>query len=211
MDSKTAQLTVRESGLEPALPFLILDAQSCIVFINARMKEMLSPSGAGGSPKDVSELERVWPFFNEFQGAPAFLGTIAKAKNSKQPQLFYAEAYLKTFRVHVAFHKNLRIVVAELVRSGDLLEDVEARQVLFRSLSHEIRTSVMALMGYTQMVGDKAPEARTELEGMRNALGRLENVVRRLDDFKSELKVLQEEGKAPTKSAAPKGAKGSKK
>ena len=209
---------MRESGLEPALPFLILNEASELVFMNARMKEMLSPSNDGGLPKDISELERVWPFFNEFQGAPAFLGTLVKAKNSKRPQLFYAEAYLKTFRMHVAFNKGLRIVVAELVRSGDLLEDVEARQVLFRSLSHEIRTSVMALMGYTQMVGDKAPDARLELEGMRNALSRLEGVVRRLDDFKSELKVLQDSGAAKVaepKTSAPKtsarASKGSKK
>lgn len=196
MDSKSAQNIVRESGLEPALPFLILSASSELLFVNARMKEMLLPSGDGSLPKDVAALERVWPFFNEFQGAPAFLKTVAKSAASKEPQMFYAEAYLKTFRVHVAFSKGMRVVVAELVRSGDLLEDVEARQVLFRSLSHEIRTSVMALMGYTQMVGDKAPEARLELEGMRNALSRLEGVVRRLDDFKSELKVLQDESKS---------------
>ena len=199
MDSKSAQNIVRESGLEPALPFLILSDTLELIFVNTRMKEMLSPSGTGALPKDLSGLEKVWPFFNEFQGAPGFLGSIAKTKASKEVQVFYAEAYLKTFRVHVAFSKSHRIVVAELVRSGDLLEDVEARQVLFRSLSHEIRTSVMALMGYTQMVGDKAPEARLELEGMRNALSRLEGVVRRLDDFKAELKVLQDESKVPVK------------
>ena len=209
MDSKTAQNTVRESGLEPALPFFILSETSELLFVNARMKEMLS--GASGLPKDIAELEKVWPFFNEFQGAPAFLGTVTKTKPSKQTQVFYAEAYLKTFRVHVAFHKGLRIVVAELVRSGDLLEDVEARQVLFRSLSHEIRTSVMALMGYTHMVGDKAPDARLELEGMRNALSRLEGVVRRLDDFKSELKVLQDEAKVLPAKVISKAKKASKK
>lgn len=211
MDSKTAQNIVRESGLEPALPFLILGEQTELLFMNARMREMLSPSGAGGTPKDLSELEKVWPFFSEFQGAPAFLGSIAKLKPSKHPEVLYAEAYLKTFRIHVAFHKRQHVVVAELVRSGDLLEDVEARQVLFRSLSHEIRTAVMALMGYTQMVGDKAPDARLELEGMRNALSRLEGVVRRLDDFKAELKVLQEVEKPAPRGTAKSATKVGKK
>lgn len=191
MDSKSAQTLVRESGLEPALPFLILDASGDIVFVNARMKEMLSP-GQESAPKDVKSLEKFWPFFNEFQGAPGFLATVVKTPAKGTPIALYCEAYLKTFRMHVAEIKSHRVVVAELVRSGDLLEDVEARQVLFRSLSHEIRTAVMALMGYTHMLGDKAPDARLEIEGMRNALSRLEGVVRRLDDFKAELKVLQD-------------------
>ena len=211
MDSKTAQNIVRESGLEPALPFLILGEGAELLFVNSRMREMLSPSGASGVPKDLSELEKVWPFFNEFQGAPAFLGSITKLKPAKKVQVLYAEAYLKTFRIHVAFYKGQRVVVSELVRSGDLLEDVEARQVLFRSLSHEIRTAVMALMGYTHMVGDKAPDARLELEGMRNALSRLEGVVRRLDDFKAELKVLQESDKPVSRGTAKTASRSSKK
>lgn len=211
MDSKTAQNIVRESGLEPALPFLIFGESTELLYVNTRMREMLSPSGTGGIPKDLLELEKVWPFFNEFQGAPAFLGSISKTKPSKKTEVLYAEAYLKTFRIHIAFHKRQQVVVAELVRSGDLLEDVEARQVLFRSLSHEIRTAVMALMGYTQMVGDKAPDARLELEGIRNALSRLEGVVRRLDDFKAELKVLQETEKTVSRGTAKTASKGGKK
>jgi signal transduction histidine kinase len=191
MDSKNAQNLVRETGLEPALPFIILDAKtSDVLHVNTRMKEMLSPSGDGSVPKSLNDLERVWPFFNEFQGAPGFLASLTKVAESKTAQLFYAEAYLKTFRMHVAATKSHRVIVAELVRSGDLLQDVEARQVLFRSLSHEIRTSVMALKGYTNMIQDKSSEAHLELEGMRNALSRLDSVVRRLDDFKAELKVM---------------------
>lgn len=189
LDSKAAQQLVRESGLEPALPFIILNASMEIEFINPRMKEMLS-QGQEANPKNLKDLERLWPFFNEFQGAPAFLSTLMKAQ--EKSGVFYCEAFLKTFRMHLRLHKLSRVLVAELVRSGDLLEDVEARQVLFRSLSHEIRTAVMALMGYTQMINDKCPEARLELEGMRNALSRMEGVVRRLDDFKAELKVMQD-------------------
>lgn len=182
---------MRESGLEPALPFLILNSSGDVLFVNARMKEMLSP-GEESAPKNVKSLEKFWPFFNEFQGAPGFLGTVVKTPTKSGPVALYCEAYLKTFRIHVAEVKSNRVVVAELVRSGDLLEDVEARQVLFRSLSHEIRTAVMALMGYTHMLNDKCPEARLELEGVRNALSRLEGVVKRLDDFKAELKVMED-------------------
>ena len=88
------------------------------------------------------------------------------------------------------FHKVTTILatVAQLLREGDLLSDIKARQTLFRSLSHEIRTATTALQGYMQMleghIGSKESEI---LQRMKINVTRLDKVVERLSDFKAKL------------------------
>ncbi len=198
MDSKQALNLLRKSGVEPALPFLIF-SDSGVEYANKRMIELLRPIDNKLVSQD--DLERVWPFFNEFQSPVALFKEITSAKIFRDTEeiVIYGEAFLKTFRIHVRKQEDLRIIACEMVRSGDLLADEEARQVLFRSISHEIRTAAMALRGYTDMVEDRCAElARIEIDGLRNSLRRLDGVVRRLDDFKTELKVDLDDSKQKT-------------
>ncbi|NCN28244.1 hypothetical protein GW915_11790 [bacterium] len=195
MDSKQALNLLRKSGIEPALPFLIFSEKNGVEYANERMVELLRPIDNKLDTQD--DLERVWPFFNEFQSPLALFKEITSAKfREDEDKLIYGEAFLKTFKIHVRRSEEYRIIACEMVRSGDLLADEEARQVLFRSISHEIRTATMTLRGYTEMLEDKCAEvARLEIEGLKNSLRRLDGVVRRLDDFKAELKVELEEVK----------------
>ena len=74
------------------------------------------------------------------------------------------------------------------MRRGDVLQDKPSRQALFRSLSHEIRTSITALKGYLDMMN--SGEANADVPArMGHALKRLETVVKRLDEFRNELEV----------------------
>lgn len=203
MDSKKALNLLRKSGIEPALPFLIFSEKSGVEYANKRMVELLRP--IDNKLKTQDDLERVWPFFNEFQSPIALFKEITSSKVFREGEenLIYGEAFLKTFKIHVRKVGDHRVIACEMVRSGDLLADEESRQVLFRSISHEIRTASMALTGYTDMLEDKCgEEASMEIGGMRNALRRMEGVVRRLDDFKTELKVELEEVKPKTKKKA---------
>ena len=211
MDLKAAQTIVRKSGLEPALPFLLIQG-SQVLFANERLEKLLRPLDE--TFKTVEDLAQVWPFFDEFKSPPAFfdhlLGLLKSLKGAEQAPL-YSEAFLKTYRIHCHEEGGVCVLVFELVRSGDLLEDAEARQVLFRTMSHEIRTAVMSMRGYMDMLRDKIGdqiESKSEFEGIQNSMVRLDKVVRRLDDFKTELKVNLEEANA--KGAPSKGVKGKK-
>ncbi len=148
------------------------------------------------TPMPYADLLRIWPFFNETQGPPAFLSHVLHQKTRKNPAVLFGEGRLKTFKFHVwefqVGEAKGQIVVTEMMRSGDLLKDRHSRQVLFRSLSHEIRTAVMALQGYASILNGEYPEAHVIYEGLRQSMARLDNVVKRLDEFRSELEVLDE-------------------
>jgi signal transduction histidine kinase len=198
MKSLAAQKIVKQAAFNPALPYCFFGKAGELTYANARMKELLRQKARGRSETLSAEgLAEVWPFFNEEKAAPALLlqalGDKIPAKEGRFSLV--AEAFLKTYRLHVVEVKERffsgRLLVAELVRSGDLMNDKAARQALFRTLSHEIRTSVMALKGYVDMV-DKDPEAaKVVVKGMQNSLRRLDSVVKRLEDFKAELQVLE--------------------
>jgi K+-sensing histidine kinase KdpD len=89
------------------------------------------------------------------------------------------------------------VVQAEVQRSGDLMSDQASRQTLFRAVSHEIRTSVMALRGFLGIIKDTNTNdaLKPVLDRMDPTLRRLEKVVDRLEDFKTELKVLEDKKK----------------
>lgn len=191
---------MRKSGFEPALPFLILEKdnrEKRVVYANDRLVQLIRPMD--GKLSTEEDLGQVWPFFDEFRSPAAlfqyFMGEMQVEDEDTAP--VYAEAFLKTFRIHAKQDGKYCLMVFEMVRSGDLLEDAEARQVLFRAMSHEIRTSIMALRGYTEILQDKMGNDSTvkmEVEGIKNSMLRLDRVVRRLDDFKTEMKVLNAGG-----------------
>jgi signal transduction histidine kinase len=165
---------VKAAGFPAALPALLVSLKGEIVEANARMQALLGESGE-------------WPFFNEEDSKVALFARVRKTDGEG---LYQGEAGLKTYRIHVRpAGASKRLVVAELVRSGDLLKDVESRQVLFRSLSHEIRTSTLALKGYVDMLPDSDSPVKAR---MAASLERLDRVVERLADFRAALEGKKE-------------------
>lgn len=164
-------LLTKKAGFAAALPSLLLSIKGEILETNARMNALLGE-------------KREWPFFNEEDSKMALFKRVCR---SDRDELFQGEAGLKTYRIHVRqAGPSRRLVVAELVRSGDLLKDGDARQTLFRSLSHEIRTSTLALRGYLDMLADKNAD-REVLARMVATVDRLDRVVDRLADFRAVL------------------------
>lgn len=174
-------------GWNLSLPHCVLDNKGQWVLGNFRMAELLGYRQMPSFPVAAREVAERWPFFNAQQSSVAMLSALQKGNAA--PELM-AEAGLKTFRLHLrtvkAGRESLRLLVAESLRRGDLLQDQKAKQTLFLSLSHEIRTSVSALKGYFDMLPASAGTAEVS-ERMKHAVGRLENVVKRLNDFKSAL------------------------
>ncbi len=207
MKQSVAKKILEERGLNPALPFCLLSKEGDLLCLNTRMQALLlgknlKASGKTSAPKIVTPLPyenllSIWPFFDENRGPPAFLSHVLHQRERKKPAVIFGEGHLKTFKFHVLefVEKEIRgqIVIAELMRSGDVLQDKHSRQVLFRSLSHEIRTSVMALQGYASILNGEYPEAQVIYQGMRQSVARLENVVKRLEGLRAELGVLDEE------------------
>jgi signal transduction histidine kinase len=208
LKQSAAKKIIEARGLNSALPFCILSKDGDLLCLNARMQELLLGFKSGSkksskikaktiaTPLPYSELLGIWPFFDETQGPPAFLSHVLHQKSRKKPSVLFGEGRLKTFKFHVLeFQEGElkgQIVVTEMMRSGDLLQDRHSRQVLFRSMSHEIRTAVMALQGYASILKGEYPEAQVIYEGLRQSMSRLDNVVKRLDEFRLELEVLDE-------------------
>lgn len=173
---------MEERELNPSLPFAILDKQSSLVYANERMQKVL---GLTQSSVPSETLENKWPFSNEEKSHLAVLKTLT----SGLEQVLTTQAHLKTYKLRsFLWAKDRFLVVAEMMRSGDLLKDNPSRQVLFRTLSHEIRTSLMALEGYLQMLEPMDSDQKHLCQRMKDSVERLKKVVDRLKDLKEELK-----------------------
>jgi signal transduction histidine kinase len=203
---------MKRHGFNPSLPSIVLGVNGFVIGMNRRMKSLLGETIA--LPVAASDFEKYWLFHNEDDAGPALWKKSLTFHDEQVPLVVVAEAKLKTFRLTTrlceasarmqkkrALKKGQRrrlsdglgadrLIVAEIVRSGDLLRDRASRQTLFRSISHEIRTSVMAMNGYTQMIL-ATPEDRSSVknsaERLQFLLRRLESVVARLNEFKSEM------------------------
>jgi signal transduction histidine kinase len=187
---------LQKGGFNPSLPLGVFDSKGNLMEANGRMAELLGVPGK--FPVSREQLSALWPFFNEEDSAPALLGKVLKSPHERS---FFAEAHLKTYRIRVKKVGRFKVVAAELLRSGDLLKDVESRQALFRTLSHEIRTAVAALRGYTGMIkeGRQGSADSAILDRMESSLKRLDKVIGRL----SELRLDVKEGARVTNHRAP--------
>lgn len=174
---------MEERGFNPSLPFAVLDPRGAMLLANDRMVKLLGLA-KGTIVATAAELETAWPFSNEEKSHVAILRDILSKKSSTHA----VQAHLKTYKLH-AFECGTSIcVVAEMLRSGDLLQDNPSRQVLFRTLSHEIRTSLMALEGYLKMLEPQDHDQAHICDRMKENVERLKKVVDRLKDLKVELK-----------------------
>jgi len=175
------------AGFKSALPYCVISGDGALQFANQRMSQILQIPADNQDIKTL-DIRQLWPFFNQEKSAVAVYNWLLteEAVGAK----LSVEASLKNFLLHVlSAADGQRIVVAELLREGDLLEDAEARQTLFRSMSHEIRTSTTSLQGYLDIL-EKELDQELQikiLDRMKVSLNRLHNVVQRLGDFKNKL------------------------
>lgn len=134
-----------------------------------------------------------WPFFTEHQSAPALFRTLIVGPLTLVPRELVAEASLKTFKLRVSAcalpQQTARLVVAELLRRGDVLADPASKLALFRTLSHEIRTAVQSLKGSLDMWEPKTAADKDVSARMGRSVKRLEKVVGRLEEFRNDLEV----------------------
>lgn len=183
-----------ERGYNTSLPFAVFSLSGDLKFANQRMIDILGLQFLSKSglkfPYKKDKIQELWPFFNEEKSTLAVYKWMLQNIIKKDKLNINVEARLKTFDLSLETlgPKKGFLVVAKMMRSGDLLEDRESRQTLFRSMSHEIRTAITSLKGYHKMLeltlGD---EEKHILEGVERSIQRLDKVVERLSDFKSEL------------------------
>jgi len=185
---------IKGAGGNTELPWLILNTKGELLALNRRMAELLKIKvdfrhfeSFKKIPK--SDLKTQWPFFDADRSAPAHLDFLLKQKAT----VCVAESRLKTYQLEICplkdGKKNYTMVMAKVIRPGELLDSQDSRLALFRSLSHEIRSSVMALKGYMQMV--EAKPTGENLKHMRHSIDRLEKVVERLSEFREILNILK--------------------
>ncbi len=171
-----ARLTefLKLSSFHTSLPAALFDLQGTLVFANERMHLLLSKNKGD------------FPFSNEERAGPALFKALLGPKAPDQS--LRGALGLKTYKLSTKKYPKdgLRLFVAELQRSGDLLVDRDSRQTLFRSIAHEVRTSVTALQGYLQML-DRKGQDKMIVERMEVSVERLAQVVERLKDFRSEI------------------------
>ena len=181
-------------GYNSSLPFAVFSAAGDLKFANQRMIDILGLQFLSKSglkfPYKKDKIQELWPFFNEEKSTQAVYKWMVENIRKQDKLVINVEARLKTFdlRIEQLGPRQGFLVVAKMLRSGDLLEDRESRQTLFRSMSHEIRTAIASLKGYHKMLElTLGVEEKHILEGVGRSIKRLDKVVDRLSDFRSEL------------------------
>jgi signal transduction histidine kinase len=178
--------------ISTALPWAVFSAEGTLKIANSRALGLFELEKAPAEGWSLSQWEKKWPFFTEEASPQALSKDLLKHSTAKQ---LFAEGRLKTWKLQVIplklqpDSKPLRLMVFELLRRGDLLKEAGSKKALFRTLSHEIRTSVQALKGYVEMVGVDPERDAMVKDRMRHAISRLEAVIGRLSEFKEELGV----------------------
>lgn len=188
LNAEQARAFIETTGLNASLPAALFGEGAELLYANERMLQLLGPQLGKKYPVPVERVQTAWPFFNEDKAGPALFKALLLTRATPSKSLT-AELGLKTFRLTqkpVPGHPY-RVVVAELLRAGDLLADRESRQTLFRSMAHEIRTAVSTLKGFSEMLEVKDESNEKILSRMKYSLDRLEKVVTRLSDFRAEL------------------------
>jgi hypothetical protein len=204
---------LRDRNINPALPWAILNAEGTLVFASPRMLSLLALDrrGAMEFPLEKSQWESQFHFFTEEDSKSAIVEKIYSRIAEKKSLVVVTENRMKTFRVLLkpfldlgadfkknewllnlcgAIKKNKTqawgLLVIEVLRAGDLLQDSQNRQALFRSFSHELRTSVTNLNGMIA-IALESPNPTEQLARMKESVKRMERIVDRLGEFRSLL------------------------
>jgi hypothetical protein len=176
---------LKERGENPSLPFFVFSEKGLLVLANERGRKVLMLSEKE-LPLSKENLLKTWTFYNEELGAPAILSRALSGISAHQKLL--AQLGLKTYRIWTQedlFPGHI-VVFCELLRRGDLMQDKESRQHLFRVLAHEIRTSSLILGSYVDMVKADNPQLAARME---EGVKRLERAVELLQELKAELEL----------------------
>lgn len=184
LDFQKINEIVRAEGLNASLPFAILDKNGQLLFASKRMEHILKSEGQLKYPVSLKELEEIWLFHNDDMAGPAILKNLLLGRDEKQAIIAQAEQKSYKLYSHYSNKHKVYILMGELIRRGDLLQDKESRQLLFRVISHEIRTSTQVMKGYLQMINIQDDLISDRMWG---SLERLDKVIEMLDDLKVEL------------------------
>ena len=174
---------LKEKEENSALPFLVFTSAGDIVCANDRAKKLLKIQDLKFPLKNEKLLSH-WIFFNEEMSGPAILAKLL----SKSTEKILAQFGLKTCRIwglSDLIPKHV-VVLCQLMRRGDLMEDRGSRQHLFRVLAHEIRTSAQILGSYVHMTHSHDPELAKRME---EGVKRLDRAVMLLHELKAELEL----------------------
>lgn len=187
MTLNEAEITklLREGGGNPALPFLLFSGRGDLISGNARGLKLFGITSSE-LPYKKDDVLKKWAFYNEEMSGPAILNRILMGVKKENKVL--AQMGIQTYRLWslsgiIDGHVLLQ---CELVRKGDLMQDKESRQHLFRVLAHEIRTSTQILGSYVEMTKSHDPKLA---ERMEEGVKRLERAVALLHELKSELEL----------------------
>ncbi len=173
------------------LPVALFNEQGDLVYQSTRFRELLeTPEG----PCSARDVEKRFAFKTEFDAGPKLWNRVIGDPIEKDPLSWVCDLGLKHYQLVVkkwslGRKQKGRALLAKVLRSGDLLSDSASRQALFHTLSHEIRTSLLAMKGHLQMAqqGDVTVQ-KASLERMEQILKRLDRVVLRMSDLREELK-----------------------
>ncbi len=149
--NKKIETMMREAGVNPALPHLIFSPDEGVVFASKRMCILLSTFDEKLFGLGEKKMAQLWPFANQDDAGGKIFSKLIKTAPIKIEAQFSLQNY--ALESH-PFKDGRVVIVAKLLRKGDLMSDKQSRQELFRTLAHELRTTAMALEGYVQMLND---------------------------------------------------------
>jgi signal transduction histidine kinase len=206
---------LRDKGINPALPWMMISSSGEILYAVPRMLSMLGIDRRNEVrfPVARENWEPGFHFFNEVDSKQAILEKILAKVAERKSLLTLTENRMKTFRLFLkplselglslkdfswanevsslgsAKNKKnsaIALLFVEVLRAGDLLKDSQSRQALFRSFSHELRTSVMSLSGMIEMAL-ASPQPGEQLKRMKESVKRIERIVDRLGELRARL------------------------
>ncbi|HVJ63855.1 MAG TPA: hypothetical protein VM901_01230 [Bdellovibrionota bacterium] len=187
---KNIETKMREAGLNPALPHLILSRRTGVVAVSKRMCILLDSFEGKLLGLGEKKLAALWPFANQEDAGMRLLARLV----AEAPAKFDAQFALQHYALEsVSLDGDLVAIVAKVQRTGDLLSDKSSRQELFRTFAHELRTTAMALDGYLGMLRDLGSTSAEEkmksevLTRIGEVSGRLMKNVNLLDSLRDQL------------------------
>lgn len=183
-----------EGAWSRSLPFLVLDARGRVIGLNDRMAAFLGLKRPYTKqlPFSADEFIERWPFFSDKDSSRRLAERIARDDVVRSP--LNAESALRPHRIRVyeanpkgreaGKDRPWRLVVVEVIRSGDVNRDAAAARTLERSLSHEMRTALAVVKGYIDVLKEPGGADKRDaiLDRMGHAVSRLESVAGRLRD-----------------------------
>lgn len=185
LSAKKVRSLLNELSWNPSLPLAIFHVHSGkLLHANPRMMSLLKIES--NQKSELKEIESLWPFSNDHLGPPAVLRELLHKNCEIQVQ-----AHLKNYNLksHSFEKEKMVFISAELQRKGDLLSDKASRQLLFRVISHEVRTAVQSLRGYVDMLDKSNPLVGERIEA---GIERLDKVVNLLNELRIELDIEEE-------------------